>query len=89
MSAEPKTYEWQDEAACTFVEPNIFFLEGDMSADAAKAVCAMCPVQPDCLEHALKANEKEGVWGGKTPLERRSLQRLRLKQAAKRRREQL
>ena len=30
----------------------------------AKAVCATCPVQPECLRHAIENNENDGVWGG-------------------------
>ena len=44
-------------------------------AERAKAICERCPARRDCLEWALKANEKFGVWGGTTPLERRQLRR--------------
>lgn len=39
----------------------------------AKAVCATCPVQPECLAYALDADEPSGIWGGLTPDERRAL----------------
>jgi WhiB family redox-sensing transcriptional regulator len=37
----------------------------------AKAVCAGCPVQMDCLELAIATDERYGIWGGMTDLERR------------------
>jgi len=30
----------------------------------AKAVCVTCPVQSECLRHAIENNENDGVWGG-------------------------
>ena len=45
--------------------------------DAAKAVCAACPVRQACLEHALSASEPYGIWGGLTLRERRMLRRTR------------
>jgi WhiB family redox-sensing transcriptional regulator len=37
----------------------------------AKAVCARCPVLDQCREHALRAREPYGVWGGMTEHERK------------------
>lgn len=47
----------------------------------AKAICAKCPVQPDCLGYALEYAEQFGIWGGKTERERRAIRRLRREQA--------
>ncbi|WP_407646122.1 WhiB family transcriptional regulator [Actinacidiphila oryziradicis] len=33
---------------------------------AAKEVCARCPVREPCLQFTLEANEPYGVWGGLT-----------------------
>jgi WhiB family transcriptional regulator, redox-sensing transcriptional regulator len=41
----------------------------------AKAVCASCPVRIECLEHAVAADERYGIWGGLTHDERRQLRR--------------
>ena len=38
----------------------------------AKAVCAGCRVRLDCLEQALANNERYGIWGGLTDVERRA-----------------
>jgi WhiB family redox-sensing transcriptional regulator len=42
---------------------------------AAKAVCAGCPVQVECLDHAVTHDERHGIWGGLTDAERRHLRR--------------
>jgi WhiB family transcriptional regulator, redox-sensing transcriptional regulator len=39
----------------------------------AKSVCATCPVQVQCLEHAIVADERYGIWGGLNHDERRLL----------------
>ena len=48
-----------------------FFPQTKAEARAALAVCNVCPVREDCLEHALETNERFGVWGGTTEKERR------------------
>lgn len=39
----------------------------------AKAVCFACPASSACLAYALDRVEPEGIWGGLTPQERRTL----------------
>lgn len=39
--------------------------------NAARALCRACPVQRECLEHALRIQEPHGIWGGLTEIERR------------------
>jgi WhiB family redox-sensing transcriptional regulator len=46
------------------------------AANAAKEVCAACPVRKACLEWALTAGEAEGVWGGTTAAERAEIRRV-------------
>lgn len=48
----------------------------------AKAVCAGCPLHGDCLEWAIKHNEK-GVWGGTNVEDRRVIKRRRSRGTAK------
>ncbi len=38
--------------------------------EAAKAVCAPCPVRLECLDHAIAEGERFGVWGGLSVRER-------------------
>lgn len=41
----------------------------------ARSVCGPCPVRSDCLEYALIADERWGVWGGLTAPERERIRR--------------
>ena len=72
-------WEWQYEGACRDLDTQLFFHpEGERGgtrrrrAEAAKAICATCPVIDKCREYALKAHEPYGVWGGMTEEERRA-----------------
>ena len=44
---------WQDEANCLGVDPDLFFPERGASTREAKEVCRGCVVRVDCLEYAL------------------------------------
>lgn len=50
--------------------------------EAAKRVCARCPVMVACREHALLQPEPYGVWGGLTAAERRVVLARRRRRAA-------
>jgi WhiB family redox-sensing transcriptional regulator len=72
--------DWQNEAACRDCDPELFFplgTTGQAIADIewAKSICAACPVQPQCLDFALKTRQEFGIWGGTTEDERRGLLR--------------
>ncbi|GGX02171.1 hypothetical protein GCM10010353_17320 [Streptomyces chryseus] len=71
-----RAYDWRDDALCAQTDPEIFHPEKGQSVRAPKAVCAGCDVRRECLEHALVA-APFGIWGGKTPRERRALVRRR------------
>ena len=60
---------------CVGLDPDLFHpVRGDMlTAAAAKAVCAECPVREACLEYALAAGEHWGIWGGTSAQERRRI----------------
>lgn len=45
--------------------------EGVEAQAEAAASCWWCPARLECLAYALAANEREGVWGGRTAAERR------------------
>jgi WhiB family redox-sensing transcriptional regulator len=62
---------WQAEAACRGMDQRPFFIERGERGSTAKAVCRVCPVRSECLEYALVAGEKFGVWGGLTEQERK------------------
>lgn len=68
---------WSGRAACRGLDPSIFFPSDDDAAATAKAVCSQCQVKEVCLEFALGERERDGVWGGCTERERRSIVRRR------------
>jgi WhiB family redox-sensing transcriptional regulator len=49
---------------CHNSDPDLFFSEVASEIGIAKALCAQCPVQSQCLEAALSRQEPCGVWGG-------------------------
>jgi WhiB family redox-sensing transcriptional regulator len=69
--------DWVHRSACKGLDPIIFYPATDEEADEAKAVCAECPVQGECLEHAIGHREHNGVWGGATERERQRIIRRR------------
>ena len=83
MSAISTVSTWRDQARCRGVDPQVFHPseEDDDAADAAKAICALCPVADSCLEFAVSTRENDGVWGGLTARERRRLIRQRRQSA--------
>jgi WhiB family transcriptional regulator, redox-sensing transcriptional regulator len=72
---------WRDHAACRGIDPELFYPVTDEEAGTAKEICGRCPVRTACLEHALVARERDGVWGGATERERRRLIRQRRRTA--------
>lgn len=74
-------WEWQRQGACRGRDSAQFFHpDGERGASrarreaSAKAVCAGCPVRPECAAHALTVREPYGVWGGFSETERVRLQ---------------
>ncbi|MFD9541364.1 WhiB family transcriptional regulator [Streptomyces sp. NPDC060022] len=64
--------------ACHDADPALFFPSGDASdaekmIASAKNLCRHCPVRRECLTHAIRHSETEGIWGGFTMGERRRL----------------
>lgn len=45
-------------------EPHLFFASHPDQVEAAKQLCATCPLQQLCLQAALESGEPWGVWGG-------------------------
>ena len=73
---------WRTHARCRGVDPVIFHPLGeDDPAEDAKAICELCAVREACLEYAITAREKDGVWGGLTARERRRVIRQRRRSA--------
>jgi WhiB family transcriptional regulator, redox-sensing transcriptional regulator len=73
---------WETRAACRLEARQLFFgpdgespSERELREERAKAICAGCVVRVQCLQFALAANIRHGVWGGLTENERRRLRR--------------
>ena len=56
--------DWMAKGACRRYGPDLFYSELEVDKDAARTICAACPVAADCLAHAYANNEWMGVWGG-------------------------
>jgi WhiB family redox-sensing transcriptional regulator len=66
---------WVVFGACREADGDVFFPVTKEDVDKALAICATCPVRLECLEYALEARERYGVWGGMTEKQRRRLLR--------------
>ena len=67
---------WRALAGCRTTDPDLFFpvsVSGRSLAQVteAKAICAACPVRPECLAFAFETSQVHGIWGGLTEEERR------------------
>lgn len=79
----PAQGDWALRAACALspdapeetvaLVDEIFFPKRGGNAIRARAICADCPVQTECLEYSLSFGHLDGVWGGHTERERRDL----------------
>jgi WhiB family transcriptional regulator, redox-sensing transcriptional regulator len=72
--------DWRHKAACINHNPELFFPIGSTGpaleqTERAKAVCRGCTVITQCLKWTLDTNQNDGVWGGLSEDERRSLRR--------------
>ena len=85
MAANTWEYGWQWRAACRGEDTGLFFPPSHFELKdekltrerRAKAICAVCPVRPECLEYAVRTKESHGIWGGLKELERRVMIRER------------
>jgi WhiB family redox-sensing transcriptional regulator len=75
----PGETAWMLAAGCRDSDPELFFPVSEVGPGArqvaeARAVCAGCPVQVECLAFALE-RDLVGVWGATTEDERRLMRR--------------
>ena len=72
----PDLGSWRAQAACQLGDHELSFPpeeeqgEYRLRVSLAKRICASCPVQRQCADYALAADERYGVWGGLTAEER-------------------
>jgi WhiB family redox-sensing transcriptional regulator len=75
----PDTHDnWQQHGACTSKNAELFFPVAHTygwrkQTEAAKNVCAGCPVREVCLQWAVETGQQAGVWGGLSERERQAL----------------
>lgn len=84
MSIDPR---WREDAACRYVDPELFFPDVGGNAYAAKRICngwvkdngqvkvPPCGVRAECLAYALAVDERHGIYGGLSPNERQPLRK--------------
>ncbi len=74
-----KRDHWREDAACLDADMDIFFPSRNNAEDRwdrAKALCKGCKVKKQCLSlvmHLEEHDDRWGVFGGLTPMERRVL----------------
>jgi WhiB family redox-sensing transcriptional regulator len=68
---------WQEQARCQGADARLFFgpekertRDREAREEAAKQICASCPVLRECRAHALGTPELFGVWGGLSEADR-------------------
>lgn len=68
-----KSHEWMEQGACRGMDTLLWFPEQGHAHKVAQAkkVCGLCPVRKKCFEWANTNHIFEGIWGGKTPVERK------------------
>ena len=71
--------EWMADGACVGQDPEVFFPPPGLNqyANAAKKICARCPVAQTCLQYALDHEEAHGIWGGMSARQRNVILRNR------------
>ena len=65
---------WWTLAACRGMATETFFPNDNAYSITAQLVCNGCSVKSECVEEALRAG-LEGVWGGTTEQQRRTMRR--------------
>jgi hypothetical protein len=76
--------DWHERAKCKDSDQEVFYGEEDRAGKArhhpnltvdevarARRICNACPVQMECLTHAIVEREEFGIWGGSTAGQRK------------------
>lgn len=64
---------WMVDAACAYVDPELWFPDVGGSPKDARKICATCPVATQCREYAVLNRERFGIWGNTSEADRRKL----------------
>ena len=73
LDALAKRPAWHARAACRGLGPEIFYPGLGESVNPAMAICALCPVRPECLRYGLVHSVQLGIWGGTSGRTRRKI----------------
>ena len=75
VTAVPADNSWMADGLCRQCDPDLWFPQTINQYDQAAAIniCWQCPVRVQCLDHALATDERWGIWGGYTTLERQRI----------------
>ena len=52
---------------------DLWYPEDPGDTKTAIVICTLCPSREPCLARALYLRDEHGIWGGKTPAQRRHL----------------
>lgn len=73
--------DWMEQGACLDADPDLFYNQSNERALPpslvdleAIEICKTCPVVAECLAAAIENGERWGIWGGKTPTERKAFE---------------
>ena len=64
-----------EQGLCPQIDAETFYPEKGQATAAAKRICKLCAIAPQCLEYALAMDERHGIWGGASERERRMIKR--------------
>ncbi|MFI9340010.1 WhiB family transcriptional regulator [Streptomyces sp. NPDC052773] len=73
-----RNLDWLQQAACAGLDHRAFFAtsrHARAQVNAARRVCAACPVREQCATWAIQTGERWGVWGGMSQQELRRRRR--------------
>ena len=62
---------WREHANCIGYDHLFFIEQGGKYPPQAKQLCDECPVTLACLNYAIRTRQPTGIWGGKTPTQRK------------------
>ncbi len=72
---ETEERPWALDSAWRGLDSAMFFPGQDGDSEPALRVCGGCAVRNECLDFAMEARQRYGIWGGTTERQRRRLMR--------------
>lgn len=66
-------HDWFARAACKGQDTDLFFVGPGEAIWEALVFCSRCTVRDECLRYAIDNQIPLGVWGGKSPRQRRNV----------------